>query len=276
MGTSSDQENTRALATQLLCRIALLIDGSGGLSPARHDPKCISWSDLPEVQLKGRLVDNMFMSPWDDACQLLFEAGIMAPKEEVREARGAFECYFRFTQNLKDIPHAPCLNQLTGSEDPFLIRLLTVFLEIATEYGNALPTTHRPFSCPDRWMPDMILMSSNGYAFRIEDKFVWSQKISPMMQEANIWSSENRYQKEIEASQDQQTATAMWNSIPDHLVDRVFTAPRAKRVAALTAVILIFWDFRIGDWTDEEQFPYRPSHAIKLARIVESWGALDG
>nr|WP_321439657.1 hypothetical protein [uncultured Hyphomonas sp.] len=275
MPTQSDSEKLRALASQLLCRVALLVDGIGISGASRSDRKNLLWSSLPDIRLDGQLVDNMFMSPWDDACAILHETGIMIPCEGDTGQNGAFPCYFRYVRDLGNIPETPWLSQLSSADEPLFARLLTVFMTIATDYGNGLPTTPRPFTCPDHWINDMMLMVENGYALHMEDLFIWSQKISPIMQDAYIWSAERESHKEVLAAQKHTRAIEVWSSAPSRIMDFVFSEPKPRRTAAMTAMIFAYWDEEAATWSDLKLMRTRFSLARHFAKIIESNGLLD-
>jgi len=264
------------LMQQVVCRIAIL-----------HVRQCETWGKvqipgleamdiehLPDLKLRGVTCYHHAMSTWERSSDLLWAYEICEPDFGENETPSDWASQFRFKVDLTEIPG--CVSRFPEgrrSEYP-LIKCLDQFLGMAADYGGALPSTHRPFLCPEIWMPDILLLKRAGFIFQVGDQFVWTSKIGPAMREQYLWTDSNECAAEARARAQEELAWKMWQSMPDNIADMIFRNPADKHRAAFVGMAFRFWDDRELCWGTKALDRGRISALVKIADLLEQAGVL--
>ena len=92
-------------------------------------------------------------------------------------------------------------------------------------------------------------MVAAGYAERVEEKYRWTDRITPQMREHFVWTADNRCVNESYEENRTAQALAMWNLTPVEISNRVFSEPPEKRKMLFLAYMANFWDEKAEEWS---------------------------
>lgn len=144
--------------------------------------------------------------------------------------------------------------------------LLLAFVGAACRYYG-VSDEHEAFSVDPPLLPAFEELARHGYVQKTEEKFVWTDKIGPIMRAEDLWNEELISYKTLERKAVHSEAQVAWSTMPE-AIKREQLSQRPKDLRPLYDVLARHW--RDGRWQDpiDKVSVKDHRHLIAVARRI--------
>jgi hypothetical protein len=227
----------------------------------------------PLRAVTGTRFSGHSLSSFERACMLLLRFGVAQPIDREGNPvpddrdRYLYAGWFRLTIDGNDVADVVTRSVSSGLVEPLSLGdILTVWLECANHFG-AISTARDPFDAADDVQGLMHALAHAGYVTWRGTRFLWTDKIGPMMQSAAVRDNSNRCFEDVEKLQIEAELRDAAKSIPEDVRLAVIKGDvQAVREALLTRWYEDAW--RAGGGGPSSQYYRRLATVANARRLM--------
>ena len=201
------------------------------------------------------------MPYFEDATNVLKKLYLVIPVPSADQPDETWYCYHALVLDADEMPEF-LVKSIRNGDDRFP-ELLQSFLGLACDQDN-LPTTRRPFKCPDAYCAVAVMLAQAGFLKQAGEQYCWTDKVASSMRTLGFWNSTGESIEDIEEAQIERECELVLKTMPGD-ISRAFES-RPDDLLSWIAVLEARWID--GAWQEASDRTVSLSGGMGLARRV--------
>ena len=210
---------------------------------------------------KGATFYHDSMSYFETATNVLKSLDLVIPVPSADKPDETWYCYHALVLDADEIPEF--LTKSIENGDDRFPELLQTFLGLACDQDN-LPTTRRPFKCPDAYCAVAVMLAQAAFLKQVGEQYCWTDKVASSMRTLGFWNSTGESIEDIEEAQIERESELVLKTMPGDVL-RAFES-RPDDLLSWIAVLEARWID--GAWQEASDRRVSLPGDIGLARRV--------